>query len=119
MIGRSKAPDGGPTSQEIAARVVGGAPVHVRGGSITDAERRGMGGRYEVTGDRGDGLPLPTDRAPEAHGGHYFTSEDREKYRHVIGYDKGLAPGYDPTADMLGKDDERGKYDLREWTPQG
>lgn len=115
---KSKSPDGGPNSAETAARVMGGT-THVRGGSIAAAERRAMGGRYQVTSDRGDGLPLPADRAPEPHGGHYFRADDFEKYSHVIGYDKGLAPGYDPTLEKEGKKDERGMYEIREWTPPG
>lgn len=120
MMQKNRSADGGPSSQQVAARAIGGATTHARGGSVTDAARRAAGGRYEVTSDRTDGLPIPADRAPEAHGGHYFRAEDVEKYSHVIGYDKGLAPGYDPTLEKNGaKGDERGMYEIREWTPPG
>lgn len=112
-ITRSRAADGGPTSQEVASRTVGGGTTHVRGNRA-----RGDAGTYSVT-ERGDGLPLPEGRAPEPHGGHYFTVEDRAKYEPLIGYDKGLAPGYDPVRDAVKGDagaDERGKRELKPWT---
>lgn len=112
-----KAADGGPTSEQTAARAIGGATRAVRGGTLEDAERRARGGRYEVTKARSDGLPLPPTAAPDAHGGHYFTVEDREKYDYAIGYDGGLATGYDPTFEKNGMGDERGKMELRTWTP--
>lgn len=116
----TRSADGGPSSSEVAARAIGGGSVHVRGGNVADGERRAAGGRYEITSDRTDGLPIPADRAPEAHGGHYFRPEDFEKYSHAIGYDSGLAPGYDPTLELAGKGgDERGMYEIREWTPPG
>jgi hypothetical protein len=111
----AKTPDGGPTSQDTAARTVGGRTTHARG----NVAPRNAQVRYEKT-DRPDGMPLPQNVAPEAHGGHYYTPEDREKYKEVIGYDKGLAPGYDPVREKLGGDDERGKYEVKPWkSPAG
>ncbi len=117
MMNKSKSPDGGPSSQETASRVVGG-------GGSTHARGNGAAARgplhYEITKDRPDGMPLPVGMAPEAHGGHYYTPEDRAKYEPIIGYDKGLAPGYDPVREMTGGDDERGKYEMKPWkSPAG
>jgi hypothetical protein len=115
-MNKQKSPDGGPTPHESAARALGGGTTHARGNA---APRSAV--RYSDTSDRPDGLPLPAALAPEPHGGHYFTTEDREKYDALIGYDKGLAPGYDPTLDKTGTGgDERGKYEMRPWTsPRG
>ena len=115
----TKAPDGGPTPEQVAARAIGGGQTSVRGGDVADAAKKKAAGRYEVTEPRSDGLPLPPGAAPDPHGGHYLTAEDREKYKFVNGYDSGLAPGYDPTFEQHGLGDERGKAEVREWTPPG
>ncbi len=115
-MNKQKAPDGGPTSHETAARLVGDTSTHARG----NAPPR-FPVRYEDTKGRADGMPLPPAMAPEAHGGHYFTPEDRDKYDAVIGYDKGMAPGYDPVKESVsGAEDERGKYEVKPWqSPSG
>lgn len=117
-MNKHKAPDGGPTAEETAARAIGRGTTHARGNAPARVPLH-----YEVT-NRPDGLPLPERLAPEAHGGHYYTPEDREKYDLVAGYDKGLAPGYDPSREIAEKagsgGDERGKYEVKPWkSPSG
>ncbi len=113
-----KAPDGGPSSEQVAARTIGGGSTHARGNAIPRVPAQ-YG--YADAEARPDGMPLPPAMAPEPHGGHYFTAETREKYDALIGYDKGLAPGFDPvTGSKEGGEDERGKYEVKPWqSPRG